>query len=773
MSAGAARSTRAVAMVLVAFLAAACPSCGGDDGNAGPASQAQGVPGGSSGGTPGGRGPETTPRASACALRPFPAVQTCRGATGPWAEALQKALWFFHANRCGADDACTRVQWRGKDHAGDARIKLVPDDPNGVNLSAAFIAAHRDVLDPDGDGLVDVGGGFHDAGDYIKFGLTTAFSASTLAWSALEFPDAYRATGLDAELEVILRAFGDFMARNAYVDRAGELVAFAHQVGDATDHTCGWMPPELRDPSFCPRKAYFASEEAPAADVTASAAAALAQIALVLQARQPEIAAAYLAKAKALYRFAARYPDRVADTTGGLYVSEYAWDDLSWAAVWLYESTKDDRYLKDVFDFDGARYTGWAPDHLVKVWVPYGSDLGMDWAECWTQCWNSLRSGVFVKLATIYEARARTDPSPLAARLRDGFRKIALADSVKWANGGVGQTPAGFSLLASWGSGRYNSAAQLVALVYAKAFPSDAAPLVTWAKRQMAYLLGDNPLKSSYMMGFGAKYESHPHHAAAHASIYGDLSNPQENQHVLWGALLNGPSDGNDGHHDERTDYGANEVAIDYNASFAAALAAHYVLQGQGQCPLAGFPPVEPPIDEFYSRSRINLAGACNSQVEIALVNHAIHVPRYEEHLSARYYLDASELGAKLGRLQASLIYDRGANEFGQPARMTGPTQCKRNPNLYYVQLDFEGQRFWGEIVKLKGPPTVILQVGVPDDGTPCGWNAANDWSAEGLTAASTTSPHVPVYVNGARVFGQEPDCEDAPPPPPPPPGEW
>jgi hypothetical protein len=755
-----ARPSRAAAWALLACLATAC-DCGS---GARPGSAA---PGDSSGSSSGGR-PAT---ASACALRTFPAVATCRGPTGPWAEALQKALWFFHANRCGGEDACTRVQWRGNDHADDARIKLVAGDPNGVNLSDAFIAAHRDVLDPDGDGLVDVSGGFHDAGDYIKFGLTTAFSASTLAWSYLEFPEAYRATGLDAELVVLLRLFGDFMARNAYVDRDGDLVAFAHQVGDAGDHTCGWMPPELRDVSFCPRKAYFASEEAPAADVTASAAAALAQIALVLRDREPDVAAAYLAKAKALFRFAASFPDSVADTTGGLYGSEYAWDDLCWAAIWLYEATGDERYLTQVIDLDGTGYTGWAPGHIVHTWSPYGSDLGMDWAECWTHCWNSLRSGIFVKLAAIYDAKARTDTSARVARLRDGFRRIARIDSMKWASGEVGRTPAGFSLLATWGSGRYNSAAQFVALVYARRFPDDAPELVTWAKRQMAYLLGDNPLGSSYMMGFGARYESHPHHAAAHASIYGDLSNPQENQHVLWGALLNGPSDGNDGHHDDRTDYGANEVAIDYNAAFAAALAAHYVLQGQGQCPLPGFPPAEAPIDEFYSRARVNAAGACNAQVEIVLDNHSIHVPRYEQHLAARYYFDPTELGARLGKLQASLIHDRGANEFGQPALLRGPIQCKLNANLYYVELGFEGQRFWGEIVKLKGPPTVILQLGIPDDGSACSWDASNDWSFLGLTATSAKSPHIPVYVNGRRVWGEEPACEEEAPPDPG--GEW
>ena len=81
----------------------------------------------------------------------------------------------------------------------------------------------------------------------------------------------------------------------------------------------------------------------------------------------------------------------------------------------------------------------------------------------------------------------------------------------------------------------------------------------------MAYLLGENPLRSSYMMGFGSRYESHPHHAAGHVFIYGEPDQPAENRHVVWGALVNGPSDGNDGHHDVRSDFGATEITIDWS----------------------------------------------------------------------------------------------------------------------------------------------------------------------------------------------------------------
>lgn len=67
--------------------------------------------------------------------------------------------------------------------------------PNGVNMSAAFIAANKSVLDPNGTGCVNLSGGFHDAGDHVKFGLPQSYAASVLGWGMYEFPQAYQATG--------------------------------------------------------------------------------------------------------------------------------------------------------------------------------------------------------------------------------------------------------------------------------------------------------------------------------------------------------------------------------------------------------------------------------------------------------------------------------------------------------------------------------------------------------------------------------------------------
>jgi endoglucanase len=561
------------------------------------------------------------------------------------------------------------------------------------------------------------------------------------------------------------RLFGDyFHAQHVPRFQSGRVIAFAHQVGGPNDHTCGWMPPELRRPNFCPRTAYFSTDEKPAADVTASAAAALAQISQVFAKSDPTYAGKCLDYAESLYQLAAKYPDSKSSDSGGLYDSEYSYDDLAWAALNLYQATGNEQYLRDTFDGSGTSYTGWIMRFGGGGFA--AGDWGVAWSEGWTHCWNSLRSGVFLKMAIILAAKQASGTLPANwNNIAQGFKSVAFADSNKWNNGQVARSPAGFSVLSAYGSGRYNSAGQFIALVYDKHFSQPN--FVTWSSAQMNYLLGSNPLSKSYVMGYSDQYANRPHHAAGHASLYGECGNPVENRHIVWGALVNGP-DGNDNHVDDRCDFGSNEITIDYNASMLAALAGLYVANGKGQCPLQNFPPVEPDIDEFYTRALVNSDTACTSQIQIVMMNESIHPPRYDTHLSARYYFDISErTPPNPDEIQASLIYDRGATEFGQPTQISDVKYCGSDENgnptsTYYVELSWEGYEFWGEMVQLHAPPTVILQLGVTN-GQGCVWDPSNDWSHKNLNATSTKTPYIPVYSSGELIFGKQPPCQGKP----------
>src|SRR4030095_13008604 len=90
-----------------------------------------------------------------------------------YAEALQKSLFFYEAQRSGPLPASNRVNWRG-DSA------LLDGADVGRNLT----------------------GGWYDAGDHVKFGLPMAASATMLAWGIVENRQGYVDAGqLDEALD--------------------------------------------------------------------------------------------------------------------------------------------------------------------------------------------------------------------------------------------------------------------------------------------------------------------------------------------------------------------------------------------------------------------------------------------------------------------------------------------------------------------------------------------------------------------------------------------
>lgn len=115
-------------------------------------------------------------------------------------------------------------------------------------------------------------------------------------------------------------------------------------------------------------------------------------------------------------------------------------------------------------------------------------------------------------------------------------------------------------------------------LVYAK--ETGDFTFADWAESQMEYILGDNPMGYSYLVGYSDSYASHPHHRALHGSTTLNMDNPEDQVHVLWGALVGGP-DQKDYHKDVTSDYIYNEVAVDYNAACTGALAGLYWYYGR------------------------------------------------------------------------------------------------------------------------------------------------------------------------------------------------
>lgn len=109
--------------------------------------------------------------------------------------------------------------------------------------------------------------------------------------------------------------------------------------------------------------------------------------------------------------------------------------------------------------------------------------------------------------------------------------------------------------------------------------------LISLAKTQVDYILGNNPRKMSYMVDFGENYPKHVHHRGSslpskhtqpqHISCndgFQYLSSGSANPNTLVGAIVGGP-DSHDSFSDDRNNYQQSEPATYINAPFVGAVA--------------------------------------------------------------------------------------------------------------------------------------------------------------------------------------------------------
>ncbi|MBN1699620.1 MAG: glycoside hydrolase family 9 protein [Spirochaetales bacterium] len=658
-----------------------------------------------------------------------------------FAEALQKSIYFYDANKCNLSTP-NRLAWRGPCHMRDYEIPL---DESHTNMSASFISAHKSVLDPDNDGALDLSGGYHDAGDHVKFGLPQGYSASTLGWGVYEFRDSFVDIGSYDHIIDILKYFTDYFLRSTFMDGSGNVIAFCYQVGDgAADHVC-WCPPELwyELSTTDLRPCYLATPEEPASDMCGEAAAALALMYLNYGDVDRAYAAECLETAKALYEFGKA--NRGMGFSGGFYGSGYDHDELSWAAVWLYAVTGETGYIDDIMSQDSSgAYTGFV-SRIVDT--PEN-----DWQNAWVHCWDAVWGGVFTVLATLFPENELYDYYSRwnIEYWSGGEIQHATTSDSNYLN----YTPGGYGMINTWGSARYNTAAQLCGLVYAKS--RNRTDIAEWARGQMTYIMGDNPLNRSYIVGYGDNYARHPHHRAAHGSLKNDMNIPPEHKHILWGALVGGP-DGSDQHEDITTDYSYNEVAIDYNAAFVGACAGLYEFFGRsaGHAPVRDFPPPETDRKEYFMEAKIENENTEGIELKFNLHIEPCLPPRLESGFEARYYIDIDEIlnaGGDISRIKTQVYYDEQGMLHGGPNVSIGaPVAVNAAEGEYYIPID------WGtaEMVGTRELQFVIQIIQEYSGGTNPAWDGSNDYSHQGLGSAYAETTVIPIYHDGILVYGE------------------
>ncbi|KAK6137281.1 hypothetical protein DH2020_028973 [Rehmannia glutinosa] len=491
-----------------------------------------------------------------------------------YGQALSKSLLFFEAQRSGYLPRNQRVQWRGNSGLNDGKI-------SGVDLV----------------------GGYYDAGDNVKFGLPMAFTITMMSWSILEYGKQMGASGeLGHAIDAVKWGTDYLIKAHPQPD------LLYGEVGDGnTDHYC-WQRPEDMTTS---RAAYKIDPSHPGSDLAGETAAAMAAASIVFRRYNPSYSAELLEHAyqvalqrsvvivwgwgmsrdkfvgdvvptaDKLFDFADKYRGKYDSsiTIAQKYyrsVSGYA-DELLWAAAWLYKASNNAYYLNYLENNgDALGGTGWAM-----------TEFG----------WDVKYAGVQTLVAKFLMAGKAGRHTPVFQKYQEKaefFMCSCLGKGTRNAQ----KTPGGLIFRQRWNNMQFVTSASFLMTVYSDYLTSagkslrcasgnvSPAELLSFAKSQVDYILGDNPRATSYMVGYGNNYPRQVHHRASSIVSYKVdpsfvscrggyatwFSRKASDPNLLTGAIVGGP-DAYDNFADQRDNYEQTEPATYNNAPLIGLLA--------------------------------------------------------------------------------------------------------------------------------------------------------------------------------------------------------
>ena len=170
----------------------------------------------------------------------------------------------------------------------------------------------------------------------------------------------------------------------------------------------------------------------------------------------------------------------------------------------------------------------------------------------------------------------------------------------------VEHTPGGLLYVRQWNNMQYVSTAAFLLTVYSDILQNSNQKLkchggivghqeiLRFAKSQIDYILGSNPMSTSYLVGYGSNYPTMVHHRGASIVSYREnkgfigctqgydywYSSQEPNPNVLVGALVGGP-DCQDKFVDQRDNYMQTEACTYNTAPLVGVLAKLLQLEDQ------------------------------------------------------------------------------------------------------------------------------------------------------------------------------------------------
>ncbi|XP_072960100.1 endoglucanase 13-like [Typha angustifolia] len=450
--------------------------------------------------------------------------------------ALTKSLLYFEAQRSGKLPPSQRVQWRA-----DSALK------DGSDVG------------------VDLTGGYYDAGDNVKFGFPMAFTVTLLSWSVVEY-----GANLKAKNE-LLNALAAVRWGTDYLIKAHAAPEVLYvEVGDGdSDHDC-WQRPE---DMTTPRTSYRVDASHPGSDVAAETAAALTAASIALRGSDVQYASTLLDHAKQLFNFGRNHRGLYQNSVPVVqkyYPNNDDNDEMAWAAAWLYHATNDQTYL----DFLSAGNNG-------------GVRSGFSWYDKFV--------GAQTLISKLVSEGKVPNNGPWA-QYKSNAEQFVCSVVQKGSNN-VKLSPGGMLWWQPWNNFQYTTSAMLVLAVHADQLAAAGGTLqcpggnvgpqdiISFIGSQVDYILGANPKKMSYMIGFGPSYPVQVHHRGASiVSIksngvfvsckdgYSWFNRNEPNPNVIDGAIVGGPDD-NDAYNDFRPNFQQGEATTYTTAPLVGVLA--------------------------------------------------------------------------------------------------------------------------------------------------------------------------------------------------------